>query len=635
MNEKDSKIEDLRRRLYDKEDTISERHKDRVLHRVGHEVPYSWRDDYSKEELENMKRQNKIEKPKSSFSKKFFIGALVFFLFAVGFSVYKFYNGDSSVSSEKIDILVLGNAFAKGGEELQLQVEITNKNSAKLEFANLLIEYPKGASDENTDIVRLPRDVIGTIKSGESVIRNVNVTLYGEEKSTRNVKVSLEYHSEGSNAIITKTIEHPVTISSAPLSLTLTAPSDVTNEQDFSIKINTSLNTTLPEGNNIVQVYYPSNFVFENAVPSPTIGNSVWNLSELSLTKPFSIEIKGMMVGNEGDEQSFRVYAGATGRNNPAIVEMVYNSFLHKVSITKPFLETKILVNGEEKFEPSAYSNGNINVSLVWANNLPSRIIDAEIVATLSGNVFDKNNVNPYNGYFDSLNNKIIWSKNTISSLSDIEPGESGTVDFNIKPASLLIGNTSIKDPQINIEVSIKGKQPTTGTSFDEVNNFVKKSIKIISDFQIANSVKYLSGPLPPKAENETRYIVTWTLSNTSNFINNAQAKTELPEYVDFVGMASGTNDSVSYNNSTREIIWNAGSVRPNTGFDTSKEVSFIISFRPSISQVGSVPTIMKGIYLSGFDSFAEVEVNSEKQASTTFLQNDPNFQYGNEKVVK
>ncbi len=635
MNEKDSKIEDLRNKLYEKEDVISSRHREGVLHRVGHDVSSDWKDDYTKEELENMKRKIREEKPKSSFFKKFFIGAFVFFLFAVGFSVYKFYNGDSSVSSEKIDILVLGNAFAKGGEELSLQVEITNKNSAKLEFANLLIEYPKGASDDSADVVRLPRDIIGTIKSGESVIRNVNVTLYGEEKSTRNIKISLEYHPEGSNAIVTKTIEHPVIISSAPLSLTVEAPEATTDGQDFSLKINTSLNTTLPEGNNILQVYYPNNFKFESANPSPSIGNSVWNLSELSIGKPVSVEIKGKMLGEEGDEQSFRIYAGATGRSNPAIVEMVYNSILHKISIEKPFLQTKILVNGEENVEPSAYPNESINVSLAWANNLPTRIIDAEIIATLSGNVFDKSNVNPYSGYFDSSNNRIVWNKNTIATLSDVEPGESGTVDFNIKPASLLIGSTSIKDPKINIEVSIKGKQPTTGTSFDEVNNFVKKSINIISDFQISNSLKYLSGPLPPKADTETRYLVTWVLSNSSNEIINAQAKSSLPLYVNFVGMASGTNDTVSYDSSTRDVVWNIGTVKPNTGFSTTKEVSFIISLKPSLSQVGSVPNLMKELYLSGVDSFANASVSSQKSVMTTLLRNDPNFEYGDEKVVK
>ena len=73
MNEKDSKIESLRNKLYEKEDFISGRHKEGVLHRVGHEVASDWGDDYTKEELENMKRQNKLEKPRSSFSKKFFI----------------------------------------------------------------------------------------------------------------------------------------------------------------------------------------------------------------------------------------------------------------------------------------------------------------------------------------------------------------------------------------------------------------------------------------------------------------------------------------------------------------------------------------------------------------------------------
>jgi hypothetical protein len=143
-------------------------------------------------------------KPPASIFKKFFWVSFIFFIIAIIFALYRFYNTDTSVSSDKIEIQIIGNSFTKGGDELPLQIEITNNNNASLELSNLIIEYPKGASDDISDVLRLPRDTIGTIKPGESVIRNIKVKLFGEEKSVRNIKVRLEYHPQGSNAIFTR-----------------------------------------------------------------------------------------------------------------------------------------------------------------------------------------------------------------------------------------------------------------------------------------------------------------------------------------------------------------------------------------------------------------------------------------------
>jgi hypothetical protein len=195
-----------------------------------------------------------MKKHSTPFFKKFFIGAIIFFVATLGFGSYMYFSGGVSVTSDKIDIIVLGNAFTKGGEELPLQIEIVNRNNAKLELANLIIEYPRGANDDAGDMVRIPRDAIGTINAGESITRNVKVSLFGEEKSIRPVRIRLEYHPEGSNAIFTKETEYGVTISSAPLSLLVESPDTVTPEQSMIFTVTAKLNTTLPSGTTMLQI---------------------------------------------------------------------------------------------------------------------------------------------------------------------------------------------------------------------------------------------------------------------------------------------------------------------------------------------------------------------------------------------
>ena len=611
-----NKIEDVKRHLYDPNDKSMTHQREGILHQISHNVPLEWKEDSQTKSEDNMK--NKFKKPPVSIFKKFFVVSIIFFIGALGFTFYKFSNNDISVSSDKIDIEVIGNSFTKGGDELPLQIEITNNNNASLELANLVIEYPKGADDNVNDVVRLPRDAIGTVKPGESIIRNIKVKLFGEEKSIRNIKVSLEYHPEGSNAIFTKDKLYPVTISLAPLSLIIVAPTSISSDQPISFEITATLNTSLPNENTMLQVSYPNNFVFDSAIPAPSLGNSTWDLSSITVTNPVTVEVKGRLIGEDGDEQVFHVYAGTTNQTNRSVINVIYSSILQKILITKPFLEAHILVNGQDQTEYAVSGGTTVNGEIAWANNLPTRITDGQIIVSLSGNVFDKSMVNSTNGFYDSANNQIIWDKNSVSELSEINPGEKGTASFSFKIPSLVGLLNTIKDPQVSIKVSIKGRQPQLGSTYTDVNNFSEKVVKVLSDFQIASSATYLLGSIPPKAETETKYTVTWTLSNSANNISGAQARSTLPIYINWTGVTTGENENVTYNEVSREVIWNIGSVLPNTGIDSNREVSFIISLKPSLSQVGSVPQLMKEIYLSGMDSFANALIKNTRGVITT-----------------
>jgi len=617
-NEHENKIEDIKRHLYDPVDTVTHRTHEGVLHTINHKVEPEWRN----EEINN---SISMRKPKNSIFKKFFIASIIFFFIAVGIALYMFYTGGASVSSENIDITVIGNAFTKGGEELPLQIEVTNRNKANLELSNLLISYPNGASDDPADVMRLPRINIGTIKPGETITKNIKVTLFGDERSDRNVNVSFEYHPEGSNAIFTKTKDYPVNISSAPLSLSIDAPDTSTSDQEITFTVKATLNTILPSTDTVLQLTYPNNFIYEGAVPEPVFGNSMWSLSGLTLTNPVSIVVKGRIIGEDKDQQVFHVYAGTTKQSDKSTIDVVYNSLLHTVSITKPFLETNILVD-----ETSSLGE-KLNVRITWANNLSSMITDGEIIANVSGNVLDRMSIDPSDGFFDSLNNRIVWDKNSNSDLANIEPGAKGEVSFTM--ASLKDAPSGIVDPQMAVDVSIKGREPSLGSTYTDINNFSKKVIKILSDFQIVSGATYKSGAFPPKAEKETKYEITWTLRNSTNAISNAVARSVLPVYVKWVANTS-SRENITYNEATREVVWNIGSVRSNIGGVDSREGTFTVALTPSILQVGSTPQLMKEVYIVGTDAYTGTDVKNTYMSINTLLSGDPNFQNGFERVI-
>ncbi len=618
------KIEDVKRHLYDRDDHTIDHHREGILHQEIHNTPKEW------QQIEMISKKTK----NSSIFKSFFMLAILFFLGALIFAGYKFYQGGSTVSSENIEINVIGNAFTQGGEVLPLQIEIINHNNASLEFANLLVEYPKGATADPSDILRLPREAIGTIKPGQRIEKNINITLYGDQNVTREVKAKIEYHPEGSNAIFTKEKIYQVTINSSPVTLSLFGPDQTSSNQQINFKIVTSLNTSLPSDQAVLKVEYPTGFKYEDADVKPTLGNSIWSLEKLSQTEPMVVNISGRLVGQDNDEQVFRVYVGTIKSNNQTTVDVIYNSLLHTVSIKRPFLETRIVINGEEGEFYTVENNKEVKANIVWSNNLSTKVDDVQIIAKLSGNVFDKTNVTS-DGFYNSADNTIIWDRNTDDILNSVQPGGGGTVSFDFKPLSVVGANGYIRDPQILIEVSIRGREPSSGIGYSEINSFEKRVVKILSDFQIAGSAFYVSGAKPPKSETETVYKVVWTLSNSVNTIVNAEARAGLPIYIKWVGLNT-SGENVYFDEVSKEVVWKIDQVKPNTGFGSAgREISFNVSIKPSFSQVGSTPLLIKEIYLTGKDAFTEKIIKSIQRSVSTLIQNDPKFNIGDDRVIK
>jgi hypothetical protein len=84
-----------------------------------------------------------------------------------------------------------------------------------------------------------------------------------------------------------------------------------------------------------------------------------------------------------------------------------------------------------------------------------------------------------------------------------------------------------------------------------------------------------------------------------------------LPIYADWVGFVAGTKENISYNKENRQITWKIGTVSPGTGVDSNREVSFILNFKPSLSQIGQTPVLIQNISLTGTDTYSGSQVGS------------------------
>ncbi len=632
-----NRIEELKSKLFSKTYHPELGHHDGFSYRQKKDIPDSWDNSHDEEPSSGDKFFMK-----TSMFKKFFIFSVGFFVLALGYAAYMFFAGGNTVSSNNIDIAVLGNAFTAGGEELPLQISITNRNKSALELVDLIVEYPKSSAGNTLDDTERFRESLGMIPSGAVRNENIKVTLFGEQGSSRQIKISIEYRVTGSNAIFTKEKLYDVSISSSPIDLSLEAPTEISPNQVVTLNIKETLNAAKPASNMLLRVDYPVGFQFVSSNEPPSFGNNIWKLGDLAPGVEHDISITGKMVDVfDGEEKTFRIWSGSQSLSDKSSIDVVFNSLGHTIFIKKPFIEARLLVNGIYQNEYATDNKTPIQGEIRWVNNLDTKITNLEIRAKITGNAVNLKTIDVQEGYYNSSQDSIIWDKNSQSEFKEVNPGASGTVTFSLEPLASALGAV-LSEPSINIEVSISGKQPLEGDALKELTNSESKVVKIITEVGFASNLLYYqgpftnTGPIPPASEKETTYTVSWTVTNTSNNISKAQVRSSLPPWVRFVGTISPITEDLKYNASTKEIIWNIDKIPKGTGLSSEgKQVYFQVALLPSLSQVGTTPVVVNDAVFTGFDDFAKVNVRVNKTSLNTRLANDPQFPASGERVVE
>ena len=348
-----------------------------------------------------------------------------------------------------------------------------------------------------------------------------------------------------------------------------------------------------------------------------------------------NISITGKLIDVfDGEEKTFNISSGSQSASDKSSIDVVFNSIKNTVVVKKPFIEANLYVNGTYQREYATDAKGSVNLEIRYANNSDTKINDLEIRAKIGGNAINRKSIIAQQGYYNSSEDTIVWNKSSKNLLREINPGESGTVTFSLSPLSLYSASGGItSSPLINIDVDVSGKQSVEGFSVNELKNSSSAVIKIISDVGFSAKALYYSGPfsntgpIPPKAENSTTFTVVWSLSNTSNSISKVRVNSTLPPWMTYTGMVFPQDENLTYNASTREIVWNADRIQKGAGITgPSRSVSFQVSLKPSISQVGSTPILINDAVLTGHDDFANVDIKATRAGLTSRLENDEVF---------
>ncbi len=639
MEEPKSKIDELQGRLDSRNQKIAEPHR-RSLHGEASDVVPDWQKTDEKESLQNPMK----ERHHFSVFKKFFIFSAIFFVIAIFFSLYVFFNGANSVSGDNIVITIAGPVAVNGGEALPLDVTVQNKNNAPLQFANIQVQYPQGTKSSEDLSKDLPRESFdaGDLAPGASIHEQIKPVLFGAEGESKEIKISVEYRLRNSSGTFYKDTVYDVSITSTPVSMSISSLKEVNSGQNVEFSVNVVSNSTATIKNFLLTAEYPFGFTFKSATPKPSYDNNAWTLGDIQSGGKRAVTITGKIEGEDAQERVFKFNAGIAKTDDEKSLGVTFLSNSQSITIQKPFIGIDLALNGSGAKDFTTASGQNVRADIEWSNNLSVPINDAVITATLHGALIDKSSVVAEGGFYRSNDNTITWDKSTNDKLGNLSPGDSGTLTFSFTPLPLVQGGVSAHNPSISLDISARGSRLNEQNVPETITSLVDRIVKISTDLNLTSRIVYYSGPfqnsgpIPPKADTPTTYTVIWDVSNNANAVSSGLVKATLPSYVKWLGNVSPLGEKVTFNPVGGEVVWDLGQISENTGVSSSpREAAFQLSYLPSVSQVGTVPKIMSEAVLTGSDEFSGDDLSSTEEGLTTELKTDPNFQSGQDKVVQ
>lgn len=573
----------------------------------------------------------------------FFVSALLFFTY-----YFLFGAGSSHASASNIDIAVSGPSEIAGGEATKLQLVVTNRNSVALELADLVITYPSGTrspADFKSDFPS-QRISLGTIEPGGTRQGTVSAVFSGAKGTRAYVKVQLEYHIAGSNAIFTADSGYDVSFGSSPITVAIEGNSQTVSGQPVAFTIDVGSNATAPIKDMLVHIDYPFGFKFDSSDPA-ALSEALWGVGDLSPGQHKKITIRGTLSGEAGDNRVFRVTTGTRASAAATEIDTPLSTNTYSLAISQPFLGLTIAVNKDTTASSVVSPGDTVAVSISYQNNLTTEITNAIIVARLSGLEIDGTTVSSADGFFRSTDNTVLWDKTTTSgALASLAPGAKGTVSFTFKvPTSDEL--KSIKDPHLDISVNAAGKRLSDTGVPQNLQSVAQQRLKLATDLEINAQALYYAnpfvsdGPLPPTAGTETTYALVLTLTNTTNALTDARVTAVLPPYVRWIGSHAPSTESLSFNQADGTFVWNVGSIAPGVGTNgvAPRQMAISIGFTPSTSQIGEQPVLVKNITLTATDAATgkiitkktapEVTTNLSqvsKSSSDALVGTDPGF---------
>lgn len=552
------------------------------------------------------------KKPRLSFAAIFLGIAGIFFLLALSVAAYFLMFGGRAVSTERIAVTIDADTDIASGDEIAFIVSVENKNPVTITATSLKIDFPDTARlADRPDGPPFYEDTLGDIPAGETGTRSVRVTLFGSENERITIPVRFEYRVEGSNATFVKETSYDVLVTSSPVSIRAEAVSEISVGQPVTFAVTVRSGAPEPIENVAVLAQYPFGFTLRKG------DSALIPVGTLQPGEEKTVTLTGTLAGEDTEERVFRFTVGTRNGDSNALA-IPYSTAITPVVIAKPFLNATLSVNRDTGTAPVIEAGASVQGVVSWINTLGAPILDGQVEVKLEGIALEPSSVSAYGGYYRSSDATLIFSRETTSELARLDPGETGNGSFTFRTKSFE-EIASLRNPTVVATVSVAGRRVGESNVPERIEGAITRTMKVGTDLTLDARSSYSAGPRPPAANQETRYVISLTLSNTVNTVADASVSGVLPSYVRFVRAISPADGSLSYSETSRTVTWRAGEVAAGAGYGSpARTASFEVVLLPSIAQRGTSPVLMTAPSVTGVDRFTQKQLANTHASVTT-----------------
>jgi hypothetical protein len=574
-----------------------------------------------------------VEQPprKKSYRLIILLASVVcFIVVAIISSLYLFF-GNNQISARNISINIEAPFSIAAGEQVPMQVSVSNQNSVPILSATLIINYPVGTKSNDAEARDLyeQRIPVDSIAAGEAINIPLNALLFGEENEDKEVRATVEYRVNGSNGTFFKEAEPvKIKINSSPLVVRVNAVERASSGQEIEVTLTVQSNTSVVQRNILITANYPNSFGFLRSEPAPSYGQNTWLISEIAAEGSQVIKLRGRISGVANEESELQFMAGTPRSDNQFVMSSTMTQAKTTYTIERPFIDVLVGVNGDNDGSAIVGAGKEANVVVRVTNTLDETIYDMRVEVSPKGNLIRDNLLSIQEGFYDSTNKTIRYEVAGRGDLAEVRPGESREFMFLVRP------DINQQTAAFDVSTNVYARRVREAGAAEEIVGTAVAQAKYESQLALRaqagrNDGTFAdSGPIPPVANQETTYTLTFEVEAGANDLTAAVMTTSLPQHVTWLDKYGGEG-TVEYNPVAKQIRWNIGAMTAKT----SRQLQIQVSLLPSVTQVGTNPTLVGSQEIRATDRFTETTVRVNNTALTNVLSEEAGFPRDNGRV--
>ncbi|MDO8557949.1 MAG: hypothetical protein Q7S09_02010 [bacterium] len=509
------------------------------------------------------------------------------------------------------------------GDEVSFLVSYKNGTGIPLQEAELFFRYPENSIPlENPD--QLIKNVsLGTLQPNKEYSYTFTARVIGTKNSVMRSSAELTYKSAG-GVVFRKKTDAVIRIADAAFFLNLVVPQRAVAGEHIVYFLTYENLAPHAFAETRIRMHYPDGFLFSSAEPAPTYEEDVWDIGEVAVLGKGRIAVSGTLDGEEGDAKKVKAEIGFVrdGKFSP------YQESFFDTIISPPPLSVTIEL--QDHPDHIAHLGEMLTMKIGYQNNAEVPLKDVVLRAELASSLFSFKGLSAERGFFDSTRNIVIWNPQNVKELLFLNPGEKYflTLRVALKDAFPI---SSAEDTNFTARVIVTiesinvppylALNKISSSSLLEIKIETRAELEAVAYYKDDSSGIVNFGPLPPKANTETRYTIHWRVSVPANDLENVEVRSTLPSGVMGTGEAVSryTDAKPSFNEATGEVIWFIPRVPANTGItQPAFETVFQVSVIPSTTQVGKSVELIRASLLSAVDSFTGRQLTADIQAIRT-----------------